>query len=175
MNTLPWQSLLSHYFYWILIDCCQDSNILSVLRRCSSIFGQDTFPLFSILPGGWLTGLNIFHFAENYLEKCAIISFHEYHKPILYPMLLCCPWWENIPLLENIQLLNNRISPSPLLNEFLFTMKTERKLLLEDVIQVKTWEEKHWQVKCRWFGWVKLKKIDTIILTTVASNIQPVT
>ena len=26
---------------------------------------------YSILPGGWLTGLNIFHFAENYLEKCA--------------------------------------------------------------------------------------------------------
>ena len=47
-------SLLFHCFYWILIDCCQDSNIMFVLRRCSRIFGQDTSPLFSILPSIFL-------------------------------------------------------------------------------------------------------------------------
>ena len=35
---------------YLNIDCCQYLNILSVMMKCSSIFYQDTFPLFLILP-----------------------------------------------------------------------------------------------------------------------------
>ena len=36
MCTLPWQSLLFHCVYLVMIDCCQDSNILFAMRKCSS-------------------------------------------------------------------------------------------------------------------------------------------
>ena len=35
MCTLPWQCLLFHCVYWILIDCCQDINILFVMMKNS--------------------------------------------------------------------------------------------------------------------------------------------
>ena len=49
----------------------QNEKANSARMKCSSIFDQDTFPLFSIPPCGYLTGLSIFHFDGNYPEMCA--------------------------------------------------------------------------------------------------------
>ena len=63
-------NILSLQTDYLNLDKSSSGN-QSARMRCSNIFCQETFPLFSILPGGLLIELSIFHFDEIYPEMCA--------------------------------------------------------------------------------------------------------